>query len=65
MREVKKLDLDAFLHRLEIARATDELQALFSLRNLVEQDGDTVRVIGDGAEVLTYYANSIKHHFPA
>lgn len=37
----------------------------FRLRNLIEIDGENVRVLGDGADVLGYYASSIAHHFPS
>jgi len=53
------------LPKRNVSAIVDETLDRFSLRNLVERDGDAVRVIGDGADVLGYYANSIKHHFPA
>jgi len=40
----------------------DTLQRL-SLRGVVRIDGEQIDVIGDGADVLRYYANTIAHHF--
>jgi glycerol-3-phosphate O-acyltransferase len=51
------------LPKRNVTAIVDETLARFSLRNLVVQEGDRVRVKGDGADVLNYYANSIKHHF--
>ena len=52
------------LPKRDIPAIVNETLNRFSLRNLVACDGDDVRVMGDGGDVLTYYANSIKHHFP-
>jgi glycerol-3-phosphate O-acyltransferase len=51
------------LPKRNVPAIVDETLNRFLLRNLIERDGDVVRVMGDGADVLTYYANSIKHHF--
>jgi glycerol-3-phosphate O-acyltransferase len=51
------------LPKRDVVAIVDETLGRFLLRNLVVREGDNVRVIGDGADVLTYYANSIKHHF--
>ena len=53
------------LPKRNVAAIVDETLGRFVLRNLLERDADEVRVKGDGADVLGYYANSIKHHFPS
>ena len=53
------------LPKRNVAAIVDETLGRFALRNLLERDADEVRVMGDGADVLGYYANSIKHHFPS
>ncbi len=53
------------LPKRNVAAIVDETLGRFVLRNLLERDADEVRVMGDGADVLGYYANSIKHHFPS
>ncbi|MCK0120216.1 1-acyl-sn-glycerol-3-phosphate acyltransferase [Loktanella sp. F6476L] len=53
------------LPKRNVAAIVDETLGRFVLRNLLERDADEVRVKGDGADLLGYYANSIKHHFPS
>ncbi len=52
------------LPKRNVHAIVDETLARFSLRDLIVREEDNVRVIGDGIDVLDYYANSIKHHFP-
>mgnify|MGYP000554290981 CR=1 FL=1 len=52
------------LPKRNVSAMVDETLSRFALRNLIVREGDRVRVIGDGGDVLDYYSKSIAHHFP-
>lgn len=51
------------LPKRDVTAIVEETLNRFKLRNLVVSDSGDVRIVGDGGEVLDYYANSIGHHF--
>ncbi|MFT5966374.1 MAG: glycerol-3-phosphate O-acyltransferase, partial [Yoonia sp.] len=51
------------LPKRNVIAIVEETLNRFKLRNLVVSDGGDVRIVGDGGDVLDYYANSIGHHF--
>ncbi len=57
--KVKKMPLP----RRNVDALIEDTLARFTLRNLIEVDGGTLRPKNDGREVLAYYAETIAHHF--
>ena len=51
------------LPKRDVPSIVSETLARFAQRGLVDLTADAVTVVGDGGDVLGYYANSIAHHF--
>lgn len=51
------------LPRRDVGTLIDDTLARFTIRKLISEDAGTYRAINDGEEVLTYYAETIAHHF--
>ena len=51
------------LPKRDVPALVDATLNRLSQRNVIAVDEDQVAVVADGADVLTYYANTIAHHF--
>ena len=49
--------------RLPAPDLVDDVVARLTKRHIITQQGDTIAVTAQGLPILTYYANSIAHHF--